>query len=39
VLSSFGQSGPGVPGDVNGDEVVNFSDLNEVLSNFGTTCE
>jgi hypothetical protein len=26
-------------GDVNGDEVVNFADLNIVLTNFGTVCE
>ncbi len=34
---------PGEPcdscrGDVNGDGVVNFADLNEVLATFGTTC-
>jgi hypothetical protein len=34
---------PGAPcdscrGDVNGDGVVNFADLNEVLAAFGTTC-
>ncbi len=26
------------PGDLNGDHVVNFADLNGVLSNFGDTC-
>ncbi|MGP1310593.1 MAG: hypothetical protein ACTS27_10385 [Phycisphaerales bacterium] len=39
VLSSFGQTGFGLPGDVNLDEQVNFLDLNEVLSSFGDTCE
>ncbi len=37
VLSSFGQTGPGMPGDVNGDGVVNFEDLNIVLGAFGTS--
>jgi hypothetical protein len=26
------------PGDLNGDNLVNFSDLNGVLSNFGQSC-
>ena len=26
------------PGDLNGDGVVNFTDLNGVLSNFGVPC-
>lgn len=38
VLSTFGQSGAGIPGDVNGDGNVNFNDLNLVLSVFGTSC-
>jgi hypothetical protein len=28
----------GLAGDVNGDGVVNFTDLNEVLANFGSGC-
>ena len=28
-----------VSGDANGDGVVNFTDLNEVLANFGAECE
>ncbi|MBX3352382.1 MAG: hypothetical protein KF684_05565 [Phycisphaeraceae bacterium] len=40
VLPAFapGRPCPSCRGDVNRDGVVNFSDLNEVLSAFGTTC-
>ncbi len=38
VLSTFGQTGAGLPGDVDGNGTVNFTDLNIVLSNFGNTC-
>jgi hypothetical protein len=38
VLGAFGQTGAGIPADVNGDGVVNFSDLNQVLGAFGADC-
>lgn len=38
VLSSFGMTGPDLPGDVDCSGGVNFTDLNIVLSGFGTTC-
>jgi hypothetical protein len=38
VLFAFGQSGSGLPEDVNGDEVVDDADLLIVLFNFGQGC-
>ena len=35
VGSNFGQTGPGIPGDINQDEVVNIIDLVLVGSHFG----
>ncbi len=33
------QSGPTCPGDVNGDNTVNFTDLNELLENWDQDCD
>jgi hypothetical protein len=38
VLFAFGQSGSGLPEDVNGDGVVDDADLLMVLFNFGSGC-
>ena len=35
VLSTWAQTGPGIPGDLNGDLVVNGSDIALVLGNWG----
>jgi hypothetical protein len=37
VFRSFALPGP-CPGDLTGDNIVNFADLNGVLSNFGVPC-
>jgi hypothetical protein len=38
VLFAFGQTGSGLPEDINGDGVVDDADLLTVLFNFGSTC-
>ena len=38
TLSAFGRIGPGIPADFDGDEDVDFADLNVVLVNFGQSC-
>jgi hypothetical protein len=39
VLFAFGQTGAGLPEDLNGDSVVDDADLLTVLFNFGSGCE
>ncbi len=38
VLFAFGQSGAGLPEDVNSDGIVDDADLLTVLFNFGSGC-
>jgi len=38
-LFAFGQTGSGLPEDLNGDRVVDDADLLTVLFNFGSGCE
>ncbi len=38
VLTSFGQTGVGLPGDTDGSGVVDFTDLNNVLNSIGEDC-
>jgi hypothetical protein len=39
VLFVFGQTGAGLPEDLNGDNTVDDADLLIVLFNFGSGCE
>ena len=39
VLFAFGQTGSGLPEDLNGDNTVDDADLLTVLFNFGSGCE